>query len=134
MPSELRKIFADKLIAVLRCEPDKRKQLMKEVDNKHKANMFQAMVALINDYHLHEAFAGFISQSNNCSGMTRFAFIMAHTQEEWESHMKKLNEEQHKEPILQTEKQFEHRIRNKAMGKDSDIVDSFAKSRKINID
>ena len=128
------KIFAEKLITVLECEPDKRREKMKEVDNKHKLQMFEAMVNLIDDHHLHEAFAGFISRSNNCSGMTRFAFVMAHTQEDWEKQMKKLNEEQHKEPILQTEKQFEHRIKLKAKDMSFDKVDSFVESHKINID
>lgn len=129
-------IFTEKLLAALQSDPGERHKVMKQIDEGHKKKMFEALVKLINEIHLHESFVDFISEKNNCSGMTRYAFIMANTQEDWEREMKKLNEDQHKEPILQTEKQFEHRIMNKAkkQTKNSDIIDALDELHKIHID
>lgn len=89
---EIDKMFALKA-AILETEsndPLYSEKMMSKVENHYKNSIVVQVIKMIEQLHLHQPY-GFVSESKTtCVGKTRYAFIMASCQEEWDHKMKQV--------------------------------------------
>lgn len=68
-------------------------KMLRTLENELKEEMVSEIMKAISELHLHQPYAFLGETKAECVGRTRFAFIMANTQEDWDIQIKDMADE-----------------------------------------
>lgn len=74
-------------------------KMLRGLENGLKEDMFNEIMKAISELHLHQPYAFLGESKAECVGRTRFGFIMANTQEDWDTQIKDIADEVATNPL-----------------------------------